>query len=332
MVKIEKPQRGLIINAKGDERSFNVEQGGWSEKKNRSRFAIEGIGFNEPIVRKSYFVTSALNKAVIAHDQAGYEILPDEFGFGKASSKREDVCSEAFKLGVVAHLYSIPQDNRENAISSPVHMAANKADGVDEHYARFVKEEEEKAKQLFGHEYTVADTQIVIRFNSGKKVALKKPCRDNPDVFKHDVNKLMSTLIQASSDRANIQFLTGFVKGRFGKPYDKEYAEVNTDIGKLKQHIDLNLLMKFILKNDYQTGGLDIYELKDHFVEHDGVTTRIQRYKELGYHYDSNGIFILDGLYRVHDEKIKTDQHFTHSEDTFYALLARGFVDPVYFR
>lgn len=262
-----------------------------------------------------YFITSARSKATIA-SQSGYDLLPLELSeLNKAAGFREDVCDQYL------HLRSSDRHYRINNIPGPVHIAANKAEGVDDYYEKLVKENNIFAQKLSGHKYTVMDNQMIIVYPSGEKVALKKPHNAVGTLT------LIESLKFASEQNARIEYLSAFVSGIFGSADNKTYKTVRVDIGELKKNIDTQLLSIFMDQNSHVTGGVDVTQMVSYFVNHHGAKIRVRKYREIARHYEDEGqVVVIDKLMKTEDREVEISADYI-SDKNALAHLARGFIE-----
>jgi hypothetical protein len=278
---------------------------------------------NKPAI----FITTAIGKAGKA-DMARkfkYDLLPLDLDFiAQEASRREDLYADHFQLKAVDHHY-LPN----NTISNTIHVAANKAEGVDISFETFRKASPGRAMEIEGRDYEVMDNQMIIVDPMGVKVAFKKPRNGSISAFQKDIKTIIQTLKAGSLKGSHIEYLSAFVRGVFGKPAIKEYKTVRTNLGIIRRNIDLEELEQTMMKSAYVTGGIDILELI-RYIDHTEAQIRTRKYAENGRHYILNEfndvkLVVVEGLIQKEEKNDILPSDYTNNPFILSAI-ARGFM------
>ena len=270
------------------------------------------------IHQPALFITTAHNKQEVAR-KAGYDTLPLHLLFiAEEAGRREDLFAQMHQIKTVDHHYGL-----STTIPNTVHVAANKAEGVDWCYEQLRQQNPGRAMELAGRAYEVMDNQMVIVDPHGKKIALKKPRTDTLMHNLVDIEKLINALKVGSMNGSHIEYLSAFVKGEFGHPAIKEYRTVRSIVGTLLPQLDYQLMQQLMMRNAHITGGIDIEELAQFFIDNSGaqVTTRV--YREGGRHY-KDGMVFVDRLIPEGEHSVDLGDPLVN-DPRVLANIARGF-------
>lgn len=298
------------------------------------------------VPNRGFFITTANGKAYKAQlaEKIGYRLLSHNLSYmAEEAGQREDIFSEKLGIKTADFLYGEGKVGART-VSNTVQAAVNKAEGVKWCYEELVQSNSSQVGELEGKKWEVMDNQMVIVYPSGKKVAFKKPRKD-PRYQYGDIQRLISVMQEASAMGAHVEYHSAFVSGAFGSQ-EEEIKTVRTIMGEVRPIIDTELMARLMLDNSHITGGMDIIDLTEHFIDHEHAKILVRTYTETSRHYlkmvddgveidihdtstpqNKNHIVIVDGLQQRSERAYQLGKDHTRSNPDILSALARGFIE-----